>query len=656
MKFPISPSLPGPLSRTALGACLLVSLAACGGGSSGAGLAVSAGSGTTTPTTTPTPTGTGTTSTPSPVAAGPGIYDSTLAFDASKAPYTTIIVKLDGADTPVRWYREVCYVGAPMKLAPRQPALGPPFAADNQGCGYQNLNLFVREADAARQDNPIFFNVNNGGWFASYQGGKGGWDPATPITSANYAGADVVAGRAYVSNSDTDKVGAALSRGFVYVNMASRSRGATAAAGVYEDGIYQGKAPAAIVDAKAAVRFLRLNDATMPGDANRIVVNGTSGGGAQVTQLGAAGNNEDYFPYLKAVGAAGIDKDGKSSIKDDVFAVVAYCPIQDMGSADLAYEWMFNVLDSRSLVEAAQKAGTIKAADGTVLVRASNPDRDGSAEQMSKFVPYQASLGLKNEDGTPLTTDNMLAAIQVEIKKAAEKQIRAGKPFVAYGAYGDHAGNGVGGGSGSVHYLNDYIGADASGTVTNLDMRNYLKFVATQARLKAVPAFDQRGQSRAAAGTVTDDGASTVNNTGGESDLFGTPGQVYTNFTEYGWNHNDGANGADAQAGVGLGNTGYTWAGNPQRTFVLSQYKMINALAYVGKNDGITPHWRIRVGARDRDTSFTVAYNLSRALKADPKVQDIDYALAWDQGHAGNYDVQEAMAWVDGVIAKAKAP
>ena len=34
----------------------------------------------------------------------------------------------------------------------------------------------------------------------------------------------------------------------------------------------------------------------------------------------------------------------------------------------------------------------------------------------------------------------------------------------------------------------------------------------------------------------------------------------------------------------------------------------------------------------------------------------IDYALAWDQGHAGNYDVQEAMAWVDGVIAKAKAP
>ena len=55
----------------------------------------------------------------------------------------------------------------------------------------------------------------------------------------------------------------------------SRSRGATAPAGVYTDGIYQGKAPAAIVDAKSAVRYLRLNDSLMPGNASRIVVNGT---------------------------------------------------------------------------------------------------------------------------------------------------------------------------------------------------------------------------------------------------------------------------------------------------------------------------------------------------------------------------------------------
>lgn len=185
-----------------------------------------------------------------------GTYDNQLVFD--KANYTTITVTLDGVATPVRWYREVCYVGKPMSLAPVQPALGPPINVDNQVCGYQNMNIFVRESDAAKHDNAILLNVNNSGWFASYQGGLSGWDGKAAITSSNYRGADIVDGRSYSSNSDTDKVGAALARGFVYINMASRSRGATAPAGVYSDGVYQGKAPAAIVDAKAAVRYLRL--------------------------------------------------------------------------------------------------------------------------------------------------------------------------------------------------------------------------------------------------------------------------------------------------------------------------------------------------------------------------------------------------------------
>ena len=132
----------------------------------------------------------------------------------------------------------------------------------------------------------------------------------------------------------------------------------------------------------------------------------------------------------------------------------------------------------------------------------------------------------------------------------------------------------------------------------------------------------------------------------------GTASQVYSNFTAYGWDHNNGGDAVNAaQSDVGLLNTGYTWVANPQREFLLNQYKMINALPYVGKTDGITRHWRIRNGARDRDTSFTVAYNLSRALKADAKVQTIDYALHWDQGHAGNYDVKSAFSWIDQRLA-----
>ncbi|KQP49551.1 subtype B tannase [Pseudorhodoferax sp. Leaf274] len=583
--------------------------------------------------------------------AGPGVYDSALAFD--KARYTTITVTLDGVRTPVRWYREVCYVGKPMALAPTQSA----GAVDNQACGYQNMNIFVREADAARQDNAILLNVNNAGWLASYQGGKGGWNGTDPITNANYAGADIVNGGTYVSNSDTDKRGAALARGFVYINMASRSRGATAPAGVFEDGIYQGKAPAAIVDAKAAVRYLRLNDGAMPGNASRIVVNGTSGGGAQSTQLGATGDSADYLPYLKAVGAAGIDTNGKSAISDSVYAIVAYCPIQDMGSADLAYEWMFNVLDTRALVSADQKAGLIVDASGNELVRASNPDPAGSTALKTRFVAYQAGLGLKNEAGAALTADNMLPALEAEIKKAASAYVKAGKAFVAYNAFGSAAANGVAGGSGTLYYKNDFIDVDASGTVTDFNMSNYLKFVAKQARLKAVPAFDQAGQTPALAATPTADttkagAAINGNYSGGESNLFGTAAQVYSNFTEYAWNNNNGGDAVNArQADVGFKNTGIAWAANPQQAFLLNQYKMINALAYIGRTDGITTHWRIRVGARDRDTSFTVAYNLSRALKGDAKVKDVDYALHWDQGHAGNYDVQAAFAWIDQRLA-----
>ena len=598
--------------------------------------------------------------TPEPVvvAAGPGVFDSALAFDKTK--FTTITITLDGVSTPVRWYREVCYVGKPMKLAPVQPALGPPINVDNQACGYQNMNIFVREADAARQDNAILLNVNNGGWFASYQGGKGGWNGTDAITGANYSGADFANGGTYVSTSDTDKKGAALSRGFVYVTISSRSRGATAPADVYTDGVYQGKAPAAIVDAKAAVRYLRLNDSLMPGNASRIVVNGTSGGGAQSTQLGATGDHADYLPYLQAAGAAGIDASGKSSISDSPFAIVAYCPIQDMGGADIAYEWMFNVLNTRKLVSADQKAGLIVDSSGVELIRAANPDPVGSIVLMNKFAAYQGSLGLKNEDGAALTTDNMLAALQAEFTKAASTYVKSGKPFVAFGATGTAAANGVAGGSGILSYKNDFIDVDAGGTVKTFNMANYLKFVSKQARLKAMSSFDQVGQTAILATTATADTTSAGapifgNYHGGESNLFGTAAQVYANFTEYAWNNNNGGDAFNAtQSDVGLKNTGQTWAVTPLQAIMLKQYKMINALPYVGKTDGITTLWRIRVGARDRDTSFTVAYNMSRALKADTKVKDVDFALHWDQGHAGNYDVLNAFTWIDQKLSAAK--
>ena len=60
-----------------------------------------------------------------------------------------------------------------------------------------------------------------------------------------------------------------------------------------------GRAPALIVDCKAAIRYLRHNAEAFPGNKERIITNGTSAGGALSALAGATGNSADYEPYLK---------------------------------------------------------------------------------------------------------------------------------------------------------------------------------------------------------------------------------------------------------------------------------------------------------------------------------------------------------------------
>ncbi len=121
----------------------------------------------------------------------------------------------------------------------------------------------------------------------------------------------------------------ALSKGYIVASAGARGRTTSD-----KNGTFTGKAPAVIVDLKAAVRYLKFNDQVMPGDANKIISNGTSAGGALSVLLGATGNNPDYEPYLKALGAA--------DATDNIFAVSAYCPITNLDNADKAYEWQFD--------------------------------------------------------------------------------------------------------------------------------------------------------------------------------------------------------------------------------------------------------------------------------------------------------------------------
>ena len=524
--------------------------------------------------------------------------DAALAFDA--ANYTTISVTIDGVTTPVRRYNELCYVANPVAAAAQQPGLGGGSTTiANTRCGYESMSVFVPESVAANQRTPIYFAVNNAGWATSY------------IRNS------VTAGASY--NSATSNVGAALKAGYVYIDVANRSRNLVGA-----DGKWPGKSPAAVVDAKAAVRYLRLNDGVMPGSAERIVINGTSGGGALVSILGASGNSKEYLPYLSAIGAAGVDAQGASTLRDDVFAVNAYCPITDLGNADLPYEWLFNVLNTR--------------ADNN-----QNPSPASAAEIAAQFPAYEASFGLHNPDGTPLTAANLLDALQAEVTRSAEIYMKA-DPANTIPALGENftlaaGGPPGGGGGGTRNYVNDWIDVDnAADKVRSINMKNYLSFVVKQATLKPTPAFDQVG----------------VNGlTGGETNLFGPVNQAYMNFTPYGWDHN-----SVAGDGSGLDDTGLTWAqyvAQPSTT-VDDQKHLINPMDFIGTSADTAPNWYVRHGTRDRDTASIVSINLDRALKADSQVQDENYRLAWNQPHAGNYDVPEAMAWIAKVVGVAGDP
>ena len=121
-----------------------------------------------------------------------------------------------------------------------------------------------------------------------------------------------------------------LRHGLIYVTCGCRGRESR-----NEKGEPVGKSPISLVDLKTAIRFLRHNRATLPGDFNKIISVGWSAGGAMSALLGVTGDNNHYNAYLKVNGAF-MDE------SDAVYASQIYCPIIDLEHADLAYEWMFS--------------------------------------------------------------------------------------------------------------------------------------------------------------------------------------------------------------------------------------------------------------------------------------------------------------------------
>lgn len=529
-----------------------------------------------------------------------GDFDPSLRLDP--ATFTTVNVTLDGKPIAIRRY-EAVYVGKPVAMAKEQPArsMGPggsPSGAETQALAdpltYQRLVIFVPET--ATEASAMILNVNNGGWFASEL--KPG----------------IENGGSYTSTSDTDKAGAALAAGYVYVDIGSHGRGIVGA-----DGSFPGKAPAAVIDTKAAIRYLRLNDDVVPGSAERIVITGTSGGGGLSSVVAASGNSPDYLADLAEVGAAGITKNLQSTINDDVFAVIAYCPITDLGHADMAYEWLYR---------------GIRTAENTANNSWSAKAQQASSELADAYPAYLDGLGLKLPDGSALASNTMKAAIENEVRLEIERHVAVGGAVPPRGSNFEIVLR-QREGEKKLELLNDWVTVE-NGAVTAFDFDGYLRFVTKTAALKNVPAFDRTANT----GNVGTDG---------ENSLFGTSTQAYSNFSAFGWNRNEVKG-----DGSGPDDTGLEWAEykRGQGEALARQLRLINPMIYLGSETKAAPYWYVRHGMIDRDTSFAVELSLAAAVRMDPDVKSIDFRMPWMTPHTGDYDVREAYSWLSEVLKK----
>jgi hypothetical protein len=77
----------------------------------------------------------------------------------------------------------------------------------------------------------------------------------------------------------------------------------------------------------------------------------------------------------------------------------------------------------------------------------------------------------------------------------------------------------------------------------------------------------------------------------------------------------------------------------------------LNSRSYIALDSAQTAqYWRIRHGTADKDTSLAIPAILALSLKNAG--HNVDFSLPWNQGHGGDYDLDELFAWIDAVVSK----
>ena len=475
-----------------------------------------------------------------------------LAFDVKN--YESMSTTVDNKEIKYRAFEYIPYVANPIDIDQQYMNIYVPEEYFNNG----TVNGYTT------QTAPIFM-----------PNAVGGYMPSQALTPK-------------VENGKPNSVLYALSRGYVVASPATRGRTNKAS-----DGNFIGKAPAVIVDLQAATAYLHANDSTMPGNANRIITNGTSAGGAVSLLQGAAGNSSDFQPYLQALGAA--------TAATNVYAVSAYCPITNLDAADMAYEWSYKGITSFNKVTMGQgelpqaNVGGNAAPPQRTIQRVNlNADDVAYSNLLSEHFPeYVNNLQLHDSMGRVLKLDKngngtFKNYVKAFIIDAANKAQAKGTDL-------------------SKHtYL---VRDNKTGAIKDINWEAYNQFVS---RSKAPGAFDSRS------------------NDSGENNLFGTSTTDNNHFTITAALHDT--------------------TSNPE-TYVQNAkvVTMMNPMNYLGSPAATNAQfYRIRYGTADSNTS--VAIPLIVGTRAQNLGYKVDMATPFDVDHSGDYDLDELFNWMDNIV------
>jgi len=511
--------------------------------------------------------------------------------------------------------------------------VGNPAAPD-----YENLSIYVPGAyltATANSDGTTYTaKANPKGTVGAYSGRTA--PIVIPVNTPGYAQQAPATSYSYIS------VSAYLEAGLVYVWPGLRGRDSSTST-------RSDAAPWGVTDVKAAVRFLRYNRSLLPGSTDDIVLFGMSGGGAQDTVAGVSGDSPLFDPYLRTIGAAMEDAEGRP-LSDAVAGVMAWCPITDLAEANLSYEWNMGQFASTST----RASGTWTSAYSADLAKA--------------WPKYLNRLGLRDEQGRRLELtksgsgtylagsyyDHLIGVITTSLNNFLSDNTF---PYTIT-TQGGPPGSGQTGTSTTYETVADYIAylnTDSTwvtydATTNTATVSGLEGFVNSQKTAnKPVGAFDgySRGQGE---NSVFAMGLNTPSHFAPLTrDVIKANEATYATYSDWNTDYGVAAYDSDFAKKDSVGKD-MAWRGDAYNPlYFLSP-------AFGGyRQSQVARHWRIRTGIMQGDTANTTEINLQLALR-NYGIRDVDFATVWALAHTMAERTGDSTTnfidWVESVVKK----